>query len=68
MTYMEKIRIHCKNTEQFYEVDPGTRLVDFMEKIGIKALAAHVDNQLKELSYELYMAHSIEFIDYTSSE
>ena len=68
MTYMEKIRIHCKNTEQFYEVDPGTRLVDFMEKIGIKALAAHVDNQLKELSYELYMAHSIEFIDYTSSD
>ncbi len=68
MTYMEKIRIYCKNTEQFYEVDPGTRLVDFMEKIGIKALAAHVDNQLKELSYELYMAHSIEFIDYTSSD
>ena len=68
MTYMEKIRIHCKNTEQFYEVDPGTRLVDFMDKIGIKALAAHVDNQLKELSYELYMAHSIEFIDYTSSD
>ena len=68
MTYMEKIRIHCKNTEQFYEVDPGTRLVDFMESIGVKALAAHVDNQLKELSYELYMAHSIEFIDYTSSD
>ncbi len=68
MTYMEKIRIYCKNTEQFYEVDPGTRLVDFMESIGVKALAAHVDNQLKELSYELYMAHSIEFIDYTSSD
>ena len=68
MTYMEKIRIHCKNTEQFYEVDPGTRLVDFMESIGVKALAAHVDNQLKELSYEHYMAHSIEFIDYTSSD
>lgn len=68
MTDMEKIRIYCKNTEQFYEVDPGTRLVDFMEKIGIKALAAHVDNQLKELSYKLYMAHSIEFIDYTSSD
>ncbi len=65
---MEKIRIYCKNTQQFYEVDPGTKLADFMKGLGIDALAAHVDNQLKELSYELYMAHSIEFLDYTSSD
>ena len=65
---MEKIRIYCKNTQQFYEVDPGTKLVDFMKGLGIDALAAHVDNQLKELSYGLYMAHSIEFLDYTSSD
>ena len=67
-TNMEKIRIYCKNTQQFYEVDPGTKLADFMKGLGIDALAAHVDNQLKELSYELYMAHSIEVLDYTSSD
>ena len=65
---MDKIRIYCKNTQQFYEVDPGTQLADFMKELGIDALAAHVDNQLKELSYKLYMAHSIEFLDYTSSD
>ncbi len=65
---MEKIRIYCKNTQQFYEVTPGTSLASFMKEIGANALAAHVDNQLKELSYKLYMAHSIEFLDYTSSD
>ena len=65
---MEKIRIYCKNTQQFYEVAPGTTLNSFMTELGIKGLAAHVDNQLKELSYEIYMAHSVEFLDYTSSD
>ena len=65
---MEKIRIYCKNTQQFYEVAPGTSLDSLMKELGIKGLAAHVDNQLKELSYGIYMAHSIEFLDYTSSD
>lgn len=65
---MEKIRVFCKNTQQFYEVEPGTTLVSVMEMAGEKALAAYVDNQLKELGYRLYMDHSIEFLDYTSSD
>ena len=67
-TYMEKIRVYCKNTAKFYEIQPGTPLISLMEEIGINALAAHVDNQLKELGYKLYMDHSIEFLDYTHSD
>ena len=65
---MEKIRIYCKNTAKFHEIQPGTPLISLMEELGINALAAHVDNQLKELGHKLYMAHSIEFLDYAHSD
>lgn len=65
---MEKIRVFCKNTQQFYEVEPGTPLVSVMKMAEEKALAAYVDNQLKELGHRLYMDHSIEFLDYTSGD
>ena len=65
---MEKIRVYCKNTQKFHEVEPGTTLYALMQELGVNALAAHVDNQLKELGYKLFMAHSIEFIDYTHSD
>ena len=65
---MEKIRVFCKNTQEFYEVEPGTPLVSVMETAGKKALAAYVDNQLKELGYRLYMDHSIEFLDYSNPD
>ena len=65
---MEKITVFCKNTQEFYEVEPGTPLVSVMETAGKKALAAYVDNQLKELGYRLYMDHSIEFLDYSNPD
>ena len=62
---MEKIRIYCKNTKKFYKVTPGTPLEELRKETGVTALAAHVDNQLKELGYNLYMEHTVEFLDYT---
>lgn len=63
---MEKVRIYCKNTEDYYLVNPGTTLLTFLKEINPKTeypvLAAMVDNQLKELSFNIYMAHSVEFI------
>src|SRR5574344_1673550 len=62
------IRIFCKNTGKDYLVNPGVRLVDFLNQIkyadnsGSRILAAYVDNKLKELSFPLYMAHSVEFL------
>ena len=65
---MEKIRVFCKNTQQFHDVEPGTTLKSVMEMTGQKALAAYVDNQLKELGYHLYMDHSIEFLNYSNPD
>ena len=62
---MAQISVFCKNTQQYYDVEPGTELISLMHKTGTKGLAAYVDNQLKELSHPIYMAHSIEFLDYS---
>ena len=62
---MKEIRVYCKNTQEYWQVAPGTELAELREKYGIDACAAYVDNQLKELSYPLYMPHSIEFLSYT---
>ena len=62
---MKDIRVYCKNTQEYWQVAPGTELVELRKKLGSEACAAYVDNQLKELSYPLYMPHSIEFLDYT---
>ena len=65
---MENIRIWCKNTGEYYEVQPGTELAEIMKLAKCDALAAYVDNQLKELGYPLYMSHSVEFLDYSHSD
>ena len=62
---MKDIRVYCKNTQEYWQVAPGTELVELRKKLGSEACAAYVDNQLKELGYPLYMPHSIEFLDYT---
>lgn len=73
---MENIRVYCKNTNSFHSCKPGTKLVDLMNEMGYThntlkngnsqpVLAAYVDNQLKELGFAIYMAHSIEFLDIT---
>ena len=73
---MENIRVYCKNTNSFHSCKPGTKLINLMEEMGYThntvkngssqpVLAAYVDNQLKELGFAIYMAHSIEFLDIT---
>ncbi len=76
---MEKVRIYCKNTDLYLEVTPGTKLIDLITESGYDKLrlaaninepilAAYVDNQLKELSFPLYMAHSVEFLDINNAD
>ena len=73
---MENIRVYCKNTNSFHSCKPGTKLIDLMNEMGYThntakngnsqpVLAAYVDNQLKELGFAIYMAHSVEFLDIT---
>ena len=76
---MDKIRVYCKNTNSYHSCKPGTKLIDLMAEIGYThnivkgagkhpVLAAYVDNELKELGFAIYMAHSIEFLDITSPD
>ncbi len=73
---MESIRVYCKNTNSYHNCTPGSELIDLMKQMGLthntdkkgnphRILAAYVDNSLKELSFKIYMAHSIEFLDIT---
>lgn len=70
---MENIRIYCKNTGEYHSCTPGCELIELAQQIGYThngdkqgnrypILAAYVDNQLKELGFKIYMAHSIEFL------
>lgn len=76
---MESIRVYCKNTNSYHSCNPGTQLIEFLTEIGYThntdksggkhpVLAAYVDNKLKELSFPIYMAHSIEFLDIIHSD
>lgn len=66
---MAVIKVFCENTNTTLECEPGTRLSDLLVKTGYvpdyPVLAAIVDNQLKELSYEIYVPNHIRFIDYS---
>ncbi|MCE5321381.1 MAG: nucleoside kinase [Bacteroidales bacterium] len=66
---MANIRVHCENLNTTIECEPGTKLSAFLKKSGYDSrfpvLAAIVDNQLKELGFEIYIPHTIKFIDYS---
>jgi uridine kinase len=69
---MKKIVFYCENTSEYYECEPGTELYDIVEQVNhkckYKVLGAFVDNQLKELSFKVYLPHSIKFIDFTYND
>ena len=67
---MDNIRIFCENDKQHYEFPLGTSLKDMSEAICPEKtiLAALVDNQLKELSYNIIAPHLVNFIGYDHSE
>ena len=66
------IKVYCENDGRIYECEPGITLGALARKNGVETdypiLAAIVDNQLKELSFEIYVTHNIRFIDYTHSD
>lgn len=66
---MANIRVYCENLNNTIECVPGTKLSDFLKKSGyspeLPVLAAIVDNQLKELGFELYIPNRVKFIDYS---
>ncbi|MEZ7883905.1 MAG: nucleoside kinase [Bacteroidales bacterium] len=63
------IKVFIENLGQSVECKPGTTLTELLSSVGLKlkwpVLAALVDNQLKELRFEIYIPHNIKFIDYS---
>jgi uridine kinase len=65
----EEIKVYCENINSSVDCKPGTTLSELLVQTGFRQdlpiLAAIVDNQLKELSFKIYIPHIIRFIDYT---
>lgn len=63
------IKVYCENNSQIYDCEPGTTLGEIARANSVTlewpVLAAIVDNQLKELGFEVYVSHNIKFIDYS---
>lgn len=66
------VEIYCENIKRSIQCEPGTTLSRLLKQTGITGkwpfLAAIVDNQLKELSFPIYMPHQVKFIDYTDRD
>ena len=70
---MEKtVHIRCKNNNQTKCYPLGTSLQDVAKDMDIKLdnpiLGAYVNNQLTELSYQVYQSKQVEFIDITKPD
>ncbi|MDR0729324.1 MAG: nucleoside kinase [Prevotellaceae bacterium] len=64
---MKSVRIFCENTQTHYTCQPGTTLYELASRMHLRMtsdiLAAWVNNQLKDLSYEIYVEQTVRFID-----
>ena len=64
-----EVKVYCENTGEELFCAPGTTLSELAKKNGVNLkwplLAALVDNQLKELNFEIYVTHNVNFLDYS---
>lgn len=69
---MANIKVYCENLNSIFDCEPATSLSELQKRIGYVSehpvLAAIVDNQLKELSFQIYVEHNIKFIDYSHTD
>ena len=67
----KKIKIYCKNIEDYREYPMGTNLVDVLADLkietGAAVVAVRVNNKMESLDYELYRPKHVEFVDISSS-
>ncbi len=63
------VEVFCENINKRVKCEPGTTLAklaaDNYVELKWPTLAAIVDNQLKELGFQIYNSHNIHFIDYS---
>ena len=69
---METVKVFCQNTSSVVEVEAGTSLLELKDKLGLggkyPALAAYVNNRIKELNYRIFKPLAVRYIDITHFE
>ncbi len=65
----KELEVVCENNNQRRKLKPGLKLLEVSKVFGVELthpiLGAMVNNELKELEYEVYSPKSIRFIDIT---
>ncbi len=65
----KEVEVICENTNQRKKLKPGLNLLEVSKEFGLElkhpVLGAMINNELKELDYEVYSPKSIRFIDIT---
>jgi uridine kinase len=65
------LRIFCKNTNTYADVEQGTSLLEIKEILNIKMphliVSARVNNKSESLHYRVYNSKTIEFVDISES-
>ncbi len=68
----KQIEIFCENTKEKHLVDISTSLMKLSRDLAIKldqpVIGAYVNNELKELAFELYKPKTIRFIDISNTD
>ncbi|MDR1406255.1 MAG: nucleoside kinase [Prevotellaceae bacterium] len=64
---MKPVHIYCENTQSYHHCPPGATLYRLSQQLNVSLksdiLAAMVNNQLKDLSYNIYTAMNVRFVD-----
>lgn len=62
------LKIYCKNTEEYIQLEGGDSLLDVLKtieyRLEITPLCALVNNKCEDLSYPVYGPKQVQFIDY----
>lgn len=68
MYIMEEIRVFCENDGKYHQYPMGCDLGTIARELYPNALAALVDNQLKQLSFKVLNSHTLRFVDFDHPE
>lgn len=68
---LDELKIFCKNTEEYIEIDGGDTLQEVFEtissRVNITPLCALVNNKVEDLRYQLFRPKLVEFVDIRNS-
>ena len=68
---IDELKIYCKNTEEYIDIDGGDTLLDVYEtmqaRLPMKPLCALVNNKVEDLRFQLFRPKVVQFLDINSS-